>query len=66
MNRDTQMSADKRTGEHREKSEISRNLLIVDAPEGPHTIGYVSVDWSRLCALLWWRTSSLVLDATWR
>jgi len=58
MNPIAQVSADKRKGEHPEKSEISRNLTIVDAPEGRHTIRYVSMDWSRLCAPLRWRHNS--------
>jgi hypothetical protein len=66
MNRVALMSADERRGEHPEKSEISGNRTIVDAPEGPHTIRYVSMDWSRPCALLRWRISLLVLDAAWR
>ena len=41
------MSGVLREGEHPEKSEISGNLPIVVAPEAPHTIRYVSMDWSR-------------------
>ena len=60
------MSADERRGEHPEKSEFSRNRTIVDAPEGPHTIRYVSMDWSRPWEPLRWRPSLLVPDVTWR
>jgi hypothetical protein len=66
MNPIVQVSADKRKGEHPEKSEISRNLTIVDAPEDPHTIRYVSMDWSRSCVPLRRRTSLLLPDAAWR
>ena len=51
MDRAWKVSGDLRRSEHPEKSEISRNLPIVVAPEGPHTIRYVSMDWSRPCAL---------------
>jgi hypothetical protein len=47
--------------EHPEKSEFSRNLTIVVAPASPHTIRYVSMDWSHRWAPPGWRTSSLVV-----
>jgi hypothetical protein len=50
MGRACKVSGNCRQGEHREKSEFSDNLPIVDAPEGPHTIRYVSMDWSHPCA----------------
>jgi hypothetical protein len=53
-------------GEHPEKSEISRNLPIVDAWAHPHTIRYVSMDWSHPCVPPLPRGSSLVRDVAWR
>ena len=66
MNHADRVSVDKRRGEHPEKSEFIRNLLIVVAPEGPHTIRYVSMDWSRPCTPLWRHTSPRVGDVAWR
>jgi hypothetical protein len=61
-----EVSGNLRQGEHREKSEIYLNLPIVDTQDGPHTIRYVSMVWSRLCALPWRRASPLLLEEAWR
>jgi hypothetical protein len=66
MNHADRMSADKPEGEHPEKSEISSNLMIVVAPEGPHTIRYVSMDWSRPFVPLMRHASSPGSVAIWR
>jgi hypothetical protein len=66
MNRAKQMSADGPEGEHPEKSEISTNPMIVVAPEGPHTIRYVSMDWSHPCVPLLRPTPSPVSVGIWR
>jgi hypothetical protein len=66
MDRAWKASRNYRQGEHREKSEISDNLPIVDAPEGPHTIRYVSMDWSHPCAQPRRGKSPLARDVIWR
>jgi hypothetical protein len=53
-------------GEHPEKSEIYLNLPIVGTGDGPHTIRYVSMVWSRPCALPGRRASLLLPDEPWQ
>jgi hypothetical protein len=55
-----------REGEHPEKSELSGNLEIVVAPEAPHTISYVSMDWSQPPSPLLGQMSLQFRGAAWR
>lgn len=66
MDRVRVVSGDLPQGEHPEKSEIYLNLPIVDTRDGPHTIRYVSMVWSRPCALPGRRASLLLLDEAWQ